>query len=347
VTADGNRYHIGLRREGLGKRGGTSGLRRLFSSEIMTVFSIVDELRAYGPAGTSVVAAPPPSLDAAEDYCRRLATTHYENFAVASRLLPRTLRRHFYNVYAYCRWSDDLADETGDRERSLELLDWWEAELRACYAGEVRHPVFVALRGTIAEFDIPPAPFLDLLTAFRQDQTVRRYADYDELLGYCRNSADPVGRLVLYLARRHRPELLGYSDAICTGLQLANFWQDVRRDYAVGRVYLPQDDLRRFGVDEAELGAAEASRALRDLLAFEVDRAERLLRSGLPLVEAVPRGLAGDIWLFAQGGLRILAKICAQDFDVLARRPKVTKWDQFRLLLGCLWRNKFGGEPRT
>ncbi|MGC3972679.1 MAG: squalene synthase HpnC [Pirellulales bacterium] len=305
----------------------------------MCAFSLAAELPKYGPEGT----AAPPSPAEAEAYCKRLATSHYENFVVAGVLVPRALRRHFYNVYAYCRWSDDLADEVGDAERSLQLLAWWEAELQACYAGQTRHPVFTALRGTIDEFRIPPEPFLNLLAAFRQDQRQTRYASFDDLLGYCRNSADPVGRLVLYLARRHDAPLLPWSDAICTGLQLANFWQDVARDLAKGRIYLPQDDLARFGVAESELANSSASPAVRRLLEFEVERAEQLLRSGLPLVDAVPRELAGSIWMFAHGGLKILEKIRRQDFDVLARRPKVSKLDQFRLLAGCLWRNKLRG----
>ncbi|MBA4015921.1 MAG: squalene synthase HpnC [Pirellula sp.] len=298
------------------------------------------ELPIYGPAGS----AAPPSLNDAEAYCRHLATTHYENFVVAGVLVPRRLRRHFYNVYAYCRWSDDLADEAGSAERSLQLLEWWGTELRECYAGRCRHPVFVALRGTIEQFGIPIEPFADLLTAFRQDQTQTRYGSYDELLGYCRNSANPVGRLVLYMARCREERFLPWSDAICTGLQLANSWQDVSRDLLKGRVYLPHEDRERFGVDEAALDQTSTPRNLRDLIAFEVDRAEQLLRSGLPLVDAVPRGLQGSIWMFAHGGLKILEKIRAIDYDVLAMRPRVTKVDQLRLLAGCLWRNAWRGE---
>ena len=303
-------------------------------------FSIDAELPIYGPAGS----AAPPSLAEAEAYCRRLAKTHYENFVVAGVLVPRTLRRHFYNVYAYCRWSDDLADEAGSTERSLQLLDWWDAELRACYAGRCRHPVFVALRGTIDEFRIPIAPLADLLTAFRQDQTQTRYETFTDLLGYCRNSANPVGRLVLYLARCHDERLLPWSDAICCGLQLANFWQDVSRDLTKGRVYLPQKDLQQFGVEVAALAQTSTPKNVRELLAFEVDRAEQLLRSGLPLVDALPRGLQGSIWMFAHGGLKILEKIRAVDYDMLAMRPRVTKFDQLRLLAGCLWRNVSRGE---
>lgn len=305
----------------------------------MAAASLLDELDAYGPTASRRA----PSIAEAREYCRRLATTHYENFSVASRLLPRELQQHFYNVYGYCRWADDLADETNDPERSLALLDWWEEELRACYAGQSQHPVFVALAETIAEFQIPIEPFLDLLRAFRQDQTTPRYATFDELLGYCRGSADPVGRLVLSLGRSRDETNDVLSDSICTGLQLANFWQDVRRDRAKGRIYLPQDDLVRFGVGEADLDRPTATPEFRRLLKFEVDRAEVFLRRGLPLVARMPRGLNGDIWLFAQGGLRILAKIRALDYDVLHERPRVTKFDQMRLLAGCVLRNWFGG----
>jgi len=302
--------------------------------------SIVEQLATLGPTSTAAA----PSLAEASEYCRRLATTHYENFSVIGRLLPRELRRHVYRIYAYCRWADDLSDEVGDPVRSLELLEWWERELRACYAGEARHPVFVALAETIHEFAIPPEPFLALLAAFKQDQRQTRYETFDELVGYCRGSADPVGRLVLYLGRCCDDERAALSDLICTGLQLANFWQDVRRDFAIGRVYIPREDLERFAVTEAELTQAPASAGLRKLLKFEVDRAEEWLRRGLPLVERMPRAISGDVWLFAQGGLKILAKIRRLDYDVVSRRPKVSKLDQALLLVGCMWRNTFGGS---
>src|SRR5262245_5403791 len=182
------------------------------------------------------------SLSEAQSYCARLARTHYENFAVATFLLPRRLQRPFHSVYAYCRWADDLADETGGGPRALELLRWWRHELLRCYDGIARHPVMVALRPTIEKFRIPPQPFLDLLFAFEQDQLVKRYATYDQLLNYCRYSANPVGRLVLYLCGAYDEERAVLSDHVCTGLQLANFWQDVARDLGIGRVYLPEED---------------------------------------------------------------------------------------------------------
>src|SRR5579862_4192594 len=197
--------------------------------------------------------APPPSLAEAREYCARLARTHYENFSVASWFLPRRLRQHFFNVYAYCRISDDLGDEVDDPAASLALLDEWQGELDACYAANPRHPVFVALAETVREFDIPKHEFSDLLRAFRQDQFVSRYETFDDVLGYCHYSANPVGHLVLYVCGYRDAERQKLSDFTCTALQLANFWQDVTVDYAKGRVYLPLEDLRRYRVSEEDL----------------------------------------------------------------------------------------------
>jgi squalene synthase HpnC len=301
--------------------------------------TFASQLAAYGPERTSARAV---SLPEARDYCRRLAHTHYENFVVASWLLPRALRPHFYCIYAYCRWADDLADEVDGQAQSLKLLDWWEEQLCDCYAGHARHPVFVALAETIAEFAIPETPFLDLLVAFRRDQQALRYETFADLLDYCRYSANPVGRLVLYLGRCHDEARGALADSVCTGLQLANFWQDVARDWDRGRLYLPLESCRRFGYDEPQLERRQASPEFRRLLEFEVTRAEGFLHDGLPLVDRVPRYLSGDVWLFIQGGLKILSHVRRLDYDVWSRRPKVTKREQFGLLLGCLWRNGFG-----
>jgi squalene synthase HpnC len=300
------------------------------------------DLKLFGPDSRP---PKPPSRWKGRRYCRRLARTHYENFTVASWLLPWGLRQHFCNIYAYCRWADDLADEAGDAKRSLALLDWWERELRACYRGEIRHPVFAALADTIHRFDIPPDPLLDLLVAFRQDQRVTRYEDIGHLLDYCRYSANPVGRLVLYLARCHTPERLPLSDSICTGLQLANFWQDVAGDWDRGRVYLPQADCRRFGYTEDAFARRESSDAFRRLLTAEVDQAEGLLRAGLPLVRLVPPEVQLDVALFIHGGLAILAAIRRQDFDVWSARPVVSKKQKLRIAAVCWWKLKRGVVP--
>jgi squalene synthase HpnC len=292
------------------------------------------DLERYGPEK----AFQPPTLDESQGYCRCLAKQHYENFTVASGLLPRTLRQHICNVYAYCRWADDLADEVGDPERSLALLDWWQQQLDECYADRCTHPVFIALNETVHQFEIPREPFADLLKAFRQDQHVVRYETFEQLLGYCRNSANPVGRLVLYLGRCCTPDHVVLSDAICTGLQLANFWQDVARDWDRGRIYLPREDCRQFGYDETRFAGRECNDAFRRLLAFEVERADRLLREGLPLADQMPRGLRVPVALFAKGGLAILKAIRRQSYDVWTRRPTVSKCDKLRLLAACCWK---------
>jgi len=271
------------------------------------------------------IPATAPSLEEARAYCRDLATTHYENFSVATWFLPKHLRQHFCNVYAYCRISDDLGDEVGDKAASLELLDQWERQLDACYDGNPRHPVFVALTETVRTFDIPKHEFSDLLRAFRQDQTITRFETFDDLLGYCRYSANPVGHLVLYLCGYGDPERQQLSDFTCTALQLANFWQDVSVDYAKGRIYLPLEDLRRFAVSEDDITCSRNTPAFRGLMRFEVERARKWFNHGLPLVQKVDRELAVDIELFSRGGQEILNAIERQDFAVLGNRPVISK----------------------
>jgi squalene synthase HpnC len=270
-----------------------------------------------------------PSEAEAREYCRRLARSHYENFSVASWFLPERLRQHFFNVYAYCRISDDLGDEVGDAGASLQLLDQWENELNACYDGDhtrhPRHPVFVALAETVRKFEIPKHEFADLLTAFRQDQSVGRYETFNDLLGYCRYSANPVGHLVLYLCGYRDSERQQVSDYTCTALQLANFWQDVSADFAKGRIYLPLEDLRRFGVSEAAIRDGENTSAFCEMMRFEVERAREWFAQGLPLITKVERELATDIELFSRGGQEILNAIERQGCAVLGRRPAISK----------------------
>ena len=275
----------------------------------------------------------PPTLAEAREYCRRLARSHYENFSVATWFLPRRLRQHFCNVYAYCRISDDLGDETNDPAASLQLLDEWEQELDACYAGHPRHPVFVALAETVRQFDIPQKPFADLLKAFRQDQTVIRYETFSDLLGYCENSANPVGRLVLYVCGYRDPERQALSDFTCTALQLANFWQDVTVDWQKGRMYLPVEDLQRCGVREQEIAEAHNSPSFCQMMKFEVNRAREWFRQGLPLIKKVDSSLAVDIELFSRGGQEILNAIERQGFAVLGRRPVISKRRKLSLVL--------------
>ncbi|MFZ0395381.1 MAG: squalene synthase HpnC [Terracidiphilus sp.] len=302
-----------------------------------------DELIARGWAALPSAYCIPniaPSLAEAQAYCRRLAETHYENFHVASWFLPRALRPHFHSIYAYCRISDDLGDEVPDPAAALALLDLWGRELDACYDGRARHPVFVALAETIRACSIPKQPFADLLIAFRQDQTVTRFPTMDEVLAYCRYSANPVGRLVLYACGEASPETreenFRLSDATCTALQLANFWQDVRVDYGKGRVYLPQADMERFGVTEATIASGVATPEFRALLRHEVDYARSLFEQGLPLIGRVNRELALDLDLFSRGGLEILRAIERQDYDVLSARPAIAKSTKVQLAFRAL-----------
>jgi len=274
-----------------------------------------------------------PTVEEARAWCKHLAETHYENFHVATWFLPERLRPHFHAIYAYCRVSDDLGDEVGDTAQALALLDLWGKELDACYEGRARHPVFVALAETIRACSIPKEPFADLLTAFRQDQVVTRYATMQEVLGYCRYSANPVGRLVLYTCGYADEERFRLSDATCSALQLANFWQDVRVDWAKDRVYLPQDDMRRFGVSDATIEKGIATPEFRELLKFEVEYARELFHEGLALIGMVSRDLGVDLDLFSRGGLEILNAIEARDYDVLSARPAISKRTNLQLAL--------------
>ncbi len=273
-------------------------------------------------------------MDAAQSgaYCASLAKSHYENFHVATFFLPKELHQDFYNLYAYCRWSDDLADETGDRERSLHLLELWERQLDECYAGQARHPVFQALAETVRRRDVPAEPFHNLLRAFVQDQQVRRYPTYADLEGYCENSANPVGRLVLYLCGYRDEERQRLSDFTCTALQLANFWQDVVVDYAKDRIYIPLEDISRFGCSEEQIARREFTPSFRELMRFEVDRARGLFAQGLPLVKMVNPHLSADLDLFSRGGLEILNMIEECGYNVLRARPSLGKWRKLRLL---------------
>ncbi len=274
----------------------------------------------------------PASLAEAQQYCARLARTHYENFSVATWFLPRNLRQDFFNVYAYCRISDDLGDEVGDAAASLALLDQWQAELDTCYLGSPRHPVFVALKETIHKFAIPRYEFSDLLVAFRQDQTVTRFETFKDVLAYCHYSANPVGHLVLYLCGYKDSERQRLSDYTCTALQLANFWQDVSVDYAKGRIYLPLEDLRRFSVSEEDIAQSRNTQAFCEMMKFETGRAREWFDRGLPLVKQVARELAVDIELFSRGGQEILKAIEGQNFAVLGRRPAISKRRKLRLI---------------
>ena len=274
-------------------------------------------------------------------YTRWLATHHYENFHVVSLLLPKRLHQDFYNVYSFCRWADDLGDEIGDPAESLRLLAWWRGELHAMCAGQAKHPVFVALDRTVREFSLPVTLFDDLIRAFEQDQTVTRYRNFEELFQYCRYSANPVGRLVLGLCGYRDAQRQGLSDATCTALQLANFWQDVTVDLEKDRVYLPLDLLAAHGYPLEALLARQFDGRFRAAMQEAVNVTRELFLKGLPLADSVDRRLAIDLDLFSRGGLRVLEKIEAQDYDVLRSRPAISKVERVGLLLGALRRRTF------
>ncbi len=278
------------------------------------------------------------SREEASAYTHWLAHHHYENFHVVSFLLPKRLHQDFYNVYAFCRWADDLADEIDDTGRSLELLGWWRSELEAMYAGEVRHPVFVALQGTVRSRSLPSEPFEDLIRAFVQDQTVTRYQTFEEIYDYCRYSANPVGRLVLGLCGYSDAGRIAMSDATCTGLQLATFWQDVPGDWEKDRVYLPLEVLERHGSSVEDIRLRRATPGFKAAMREAVDVAGRHFLEGLPLARTVNRRLSIDLELFSRGGMRVLDKIRAQDYDVLRERPVVSKLQRVGLLLTTLAR---------
>ena len=280
-----------------------------------------------------------PTLAEAKQWCRDLATSHYENFHVATWFLPKVVRPHFESVYAYCRVSDDLGDEVADPAAALQLLQEWGALLDECYdaPAQSRHPVFVALHETIAAHNLPRHLFHDLLAAFRLDQTKTRYESIAELEAYSHDSANPVGRLVLLISGYREEPVALLSDKICTALQLANFWQDIVEDWERGRRYLPADLMRQFGVTDEDLTARRFTPQFRELMQHLVAFTRKMLREGGAISAHVDRELATTLDLFRKGGESILDAIAAQDFNTLSRRPEVSKARKAQLLAGALW----------
>lgn len=286
------------------------------------------------PATVRGAFQPVSSLDAAESYTRQLCQSHYENFSVVTCLLPRHLRQDFCNVYAFCRTADDLGDEVGDREKSTQFLNAFMQQTHDCYAGKCTTAIFVALAGTIRRHQIPIGPFLDLIDAFQQDQRMDRYETFEQLLDYCKRSANPVGRLVLYMCGYRDEERQRLSDATCTALQLANFWQDVRRDLLDrDRVYLPLESRQRFGVTEEQIRLGYCDENYRRLIDFEVERTEALFRKGDALLPLLDLSVRKQVALFAKGGRAVLAAVRRQGYDTLSRRPVLSRYQKGRLVL--------------
>lgn len=280
----------------------------------------------------------PKDVAGAYRFCQALADRHYENFPVASLLLPARLRRHVAVLYAFARIADDFSDEPEHEGHRAERLKDWRAQLEAVGRGPARHPVFLALERTLAELDLPKQPFDDLLSAFLQDTEKSRYETFDELLDYCRRSANPVGRIVLMIHGLRDADLFRLSDNICTALQLANFWQDVGIDLKKDRVYIPQEDFRSFGYSEADLRMGVGNERFRELMKFQVCRTRSLFEQGKPLPSRLSWPLSLEIRLTWLGGMQVLKLIHKQDFDVLRSRPALKKSDWiplfFRALLG-------------
>ncbi len=287
-----------------------------------------------------------PSLEKAKAWCRHLATTHYENFHVATWFLPKRVRPHFESVYAYCRVSDDLGDEVADPETALRLLEEWGAMLDECYDApqHSRHPVFVALHETIAGCDLPRHLFHDLLAAFKLDQTKTRFESLADLEAYSHNSANPVGRLVLLVSGYRDEHIALLSDKICTALQLANFWQDVVEDWQRGRQYLPADLLHQFNVTHKDLAARRFTPEFRALMAHLVAYTRTMLREGGAISSMVDRELSTTLDLFRKGGESILDAIAAQGYDTLKQRPQVSKTRKAKLLAGAVWGKVLGAR---
>ncbi len=281
--------------------------------------------------------ARPPSRAEAFRFTAELARRHYENFSLASLLVPRRLRKHIFALYAFLRTTDDLGDEApGDR---LSLLDSWEAELEAAYRGEARHPVMVALSETVRSFDLPLELLRKVIEANRMDQRIRRYRTFAELLRYCDHSANPVGKLYLMLFGYRDEELFRLSDKTCTALQLTNFWQDISRDLDRGRIYIPLEDMERFGYSEVELLSRTVNAAFRELMAFEVERTRSFFAEGLALPDRLRGFLRVEVRLFSYGGLAILRKIEALDYNTLHHRPTLSRAEKFLLFLRTILRH--------
>ncbi|NQW21214.1 MAG: squalene synthase HpnC [Chloroflexi bacterium] len=286
----------------------------------------------------------PDYLAATFKACEQLAKTHYENFSIGSRMLPKRLRKHFYSIYAFSRSVDDLGDEAeGDR---MTLLDLWERELEHCYpianSNTPSHPYFVALAETIQTFDIPSEPFKRLIEANRRDQSIIRHNTFDDVLEYCTYSANPVGHLVLFLSGIRDPKLHELANKTCTGLQLANFWQDVSVDIELDRIYIPIEDLERFGVSEAQITNRKHDKNFESLMKFEVARARQMFIEGYSLANSLGNEIKFDFALFVHGGLEILKSIERQNYDVVTSRPTISKLGKARIFASTWFRSKLG-----
>ena len=278
----------------------------------------------------------PRDVAGAYRFCEDLAARHYENFPVASLLIPRRLRKHVAALYAFARIADDFADEPEHQPLGRQRLEDWRKQLHEIGSAPPAHPVFLALADTMEKLELPKQPFDDLLSAFIQDTEKRRYETFDEVLDYCRRSANPVGRIVLMIHGLRDEQLFRWSDNVCTALQLANFWQDVSVDLKKDRVYIPEEDFRAHGYSEADLRMGVYNERFKSLMKFEVCRARSLFDQGKPLIGKLPFPLSLEIRLTWLGGMQILKMIRRLDFDTIRHRPALRKRDWLPLILRAL-----------
>jgi squalene synthase HpnC len=285
-------------------------------------------------------------VDQAFDSCEKIAFRHYENFPVASLFIPKDKRKYVAAIYAFARTADDAADEEGlTNQARLQRLSRLEQQLHLCLEGNASDPVFIALGESVSRFDLPVVCFEQLLIAFRMDVEKKRYATWEEVLGYCSFSANPIGRLILQLFGYKGDDRLHASDAICTALQLTNFWQDLSIDLNRNRIYVPHDDLEQFGCTEADLLRHEYDRNFCRLMTFEIDRTELLFKEGKPLTDWVDRDLRLQLRLTWFGGMKILKKIRHINYDVFSHRPTISRWDKFLMMIEAIRRRgKRGGS---
>ena len=267
-------------------------------------------------------------------YCESIARHHYENFPVASRFVPKDIRKYVWTIYAFARTADDFADEPGfTLAERMDNLNQWEQHLNECYSGNPTHRIFAALAETVERFQIPVELFQNLLTAFRSDVTVKRYETFDDVLAYCRNSANPIGRILLLLFNYRSESMMELSDMMCTALQLTNFWQDVSVDLQNDRIYLPLEEMEEFDYTEQDLLSRKANEQFCNLMAFQVRRTAELFVKGKPLLTQVGRDLSRELRLTWSGGTRILQKIHEQNYDVLTKRPVLSLMDKLTILV--------------
>ncbi len=295
-----------------------------------------------------IISHSPKEIDEAFSYCEKITISHYENFPVASLFLPQEKRPYIQAIYAFARTADDFSDEGKfSIDERLQKLEDWNSQLELCFQRQSQHPIFIALEETVHKLNLPKELFSDLLTAFKMDLTKNRFENFDELLFYCKHSANPIGRLVLLVFGYRDEQLFEYSDNVCTALQLANFWQDVSVDKKKNRLYVPREEMKRFSYSEEKWSKGFVGENFSQLMKFQVERTKQLFYEGTELLEQVDKDLRLELRLVWFGGMRILRKIEKQNYDVFKQRPKLNANDKFVIFLKSLFAKKFYHNPES